>query len=113
MNAQDLLFPALKELAARFDLPELLEDFTPDTSVQATEVRPRGQMALLVHSAKVTVRTYAQSEHGPAAVKVDFSYKHHDGGSNGKDIVFLAVIEDGKFRGLIENNLYVSLRRRD
>lgn len=99
------------DMAARFDLPEI---YTTDVGIPTTElderlwgkdslifkanIQPKGQMAAIVYSLEVVIVVYGTDVKGLYQGNVSMSYKHHGGGSNGKDTKFY-INTDSKYGG--------------
>jgi hypothetical protein len=99
-----------QELATRFNLPELLAaQLVPcaDMRKLVANVIPSGQMALLVRSLEVEVLMFITAERPEVVeVRLEMSYKHHDGGSNGITRYFIAgtspvAADEMEYEGLV------------
>ena len=92
----------LAEIATRYQMPELAtakfepatrQRFIEGTLTAVATVAPTGQMAALVRTLEVTVSVSPHYLPGMFQGKVELSYGHFNGGSNGHDTDFIIVTQ--------------------
>ncbi len=105
-NKNEIILAAIKDLAARYDLPELLtapitltepKEGTTSHSVNVQAV-PRGQIAAIVSKMTATVTVFFEAG-GKLSARIGLSYSHHSGGSNGSNNDFIIVTRDNYHDG--------------
>ena len=113
-----ILTAALRELAARYDMPELLTvpiTATADHHKLSCSVLPRGQMAALVKSLDVEiVANDSDHFHGMAHLIFRMSYQHTAGGHNGYALYFAMLyhktLGEPEYVGLVDYASYTAIR---
>lgn len=87
---------ALRHLASLYDMPELLTADIADTGFGTlsikTNVSPRGQIAAMVNTLMLAV-TFVKGEYDLYKCRLEMSYTHHNGGSNGKTMDYTVLTE--------------------
>ena len=114
----DIIRKALKDLAIRYDIPELGYDFgfgRNDRSALQTEDIPfsvRGQFAAIVKSATVKAIGYYVSDFIYNLV-LKFNYRHHDG-SNGYSRDFMVIcrktLDGTEYIGVVESEVHYAIQ---
>jgi len=113
-----ILTAALRELASRYDMPEILT--APITAAAdhhrlRCSVVPRGQMAGLVESLHVDISVADDSQYkGMAHLVMHMSYQHPMGGSNGYALHFALLYRETvgapEYVGIVDYASYTAIR---
>lgn len=100
------------ELAHRYDLPELcavaVASSTNELAV-AFNVTPRGQIASIVNELQVRCTMGKTLHRFGLSVRLDLSYHHVQGGSNGHHTDFIALLDTDLLRADRDNHKYMGL----